>query len=102
MSERHRPTKAKEKLKIYAQLHKIPVEPPCDVCPWRLFPDRVQGCQNAGCGYMAIYMAVRYYQKAKGYWPYTGEEKQTAEMLRGDAEKLLARILLTNEAKDQV
>ena len=89
---RHLPTKAGEKLKIYRQLHKIPVEPPCDVCPWRLYPDRVQGCDNVGCGWVAAFLAVRYYQRAKGYWPYAGEEANTVQTLIKDAAKLLGHI----------
>jgi len=98
--KRHRPKTAKERLHIYAQLHKIPVEPPCDACPWRLYPDRVQGCDNCGCGYMAIYLAVKYYQQAKGYWPYKGIETLIARALIDDASGLLNRILKANEEKD--
>ena len=58
----------KEMLAMYGLLHKIPVEPPCDLCPNRIHPDKVQGCDNAGCGFMQLYLAVRHYQKAMGYY----------------------------------
>ena len=87
--DRHRPDSPEEKIRIYHQLSKIPVEPPCDVCPWRKYPERVQGCDNAGCSWMAIYLAVEYYQRAKGYWPYKGEELDMANRLINDAIKLL-------------
>ena len=90
--KRHKPEKPEERLAIYAQLHKIPVEPPCDKCPWRLHPDKVQGCDNCGCGYMAIYVAVKYQQKAFGYWPYAGQEVETAKMLMRNAMDLLERV----------
>jgi len=79
MSERHRPTKAKEKLRIYAQLLKIPVEPPCDVCPWRLHPDRVQGCDNCGCGWMYLYRAVKAYQIREGHGVHLANEEKDVE-----------------------
>jgi len=91
LTKRRKPND-KERFEMYGQLHKIPVEPPCDKCPWRLHPDRVQGCDNAGCGYMAIYVAVKYQQKAFGYWPYEGQEVETAQMLMRNAMDLLERV----------
>jgi len=44
-SERHRPEKPEERLAIYELLLNIPPQPPCDACPWRKYPDRVQGCE---------------------------------------------------------
>ena len=76
MSERHLPKKANERLKIYRQLTKTPAEPPCDVCPWRLHPDKVQGCDNAGCGYMYLYLAVKRYQKEEGHSIHLTNEAQ--------------------------
>ena len=90
--KRRRPELAKERLAIYANLHKIPVQPPCDACPWRLYPDKVQGCDNVGCGYMHLYMAEKHYQQAMGYWPYQGEETRIATMLLQNAMDLLKRI----------
>jgi len=91
-SERHRPDSPEEKLAIYHQLHKIPVEPPCDVCPWRKYPERVQGCGNAGCGWMLLYLAMDYYQRKNGYWPFKGDEVRMAKVLINDAIKLLERV----------
>jgi len=76
----------------------ITLKPPCDVCPWRKYPDRAQGCDNAGCGYMHLYVAEEYYQRAMGYWPYAGEEALSARILLKDAAKLLD--YLTNEEND--
>lgn len=57
----------KEMLEMYHLLHKIPVEPPCDLCPCRLYPDKVQGCDNCGCGFIYLYMAVKDFQKKMGW-----------------------------------
>jgi len=92
VKDRHRPESPEERLAIYHQLHKIPVQPPCDVCPWRKYPNKVQGCDNAGCGYMAIYVAVKYYQKSMGYWPYAGQELDQAVVMIHNALDLLERI----------
>ena len=91
-SERSRPESAKAKLAIYDLLHKIPVEPPCDACSWRKYPDKVQGCDNVGCGYMHLYMAEDYYQRAMGYWPFKGQEAKHATMLLTNAMNLIKNI----------
>jgi len=65
--------------KIIDKLMKIPVEPPCDACPWRLYPDRVQGCDNCGCGYMYLYMAVKRYQREEGHDVHKPEDHKDAE-----------------------
>lgn len=96
-SKRHRPESPEERLALYDQLHKIPVQPPCDVCPWRKYPDEVQGCDNCGCGYMGIYVAVNYYQRAMGYWPFKGQEAEHAKMLLNNAMDLLENIRQPNE-----
>jgi len=96
-SERHTPETLEEKLAIYACLHKIPPQPPCDACPWRKYPQKVQGCDNCGCGFMHIYMAEKYYQRAQGYWPFAGKEIESAYMLMADATELLDRIRLKGE-----
>ena len=57
----------KEMLEMYGLLHKLPVEPPCDLCPNRIHPDIVQGCDNAGCGFMHLYLAVQFYNEKMGY-----------------------------------
>ena len=90
--DRHRPKSAKERLAIYDCLHTIPPTPPCDACPWRKYPDRVQGCDNAGCGYMHLYMAEDYYQRAMGYWPFKGEEVKMAKVLLTNAMDLLKQV----------
>jgi len=41
---------------------------------------------------MAIYVAVKYQQKAFGYWPYAGQEVETAKMLMRNAMDLLERV----------
>ena len=100
-SERHLPETPEEQLAIYAQLHKIPVEPPCDVCPWRKYPDKVQGCDNCGCGYMHLYVAQKYKQKAFGYWPYTGQEVETVKMLLQNAMNLLNQVQKKGDTEDE-
>jgi hypothetical protein len=57
----------KEMLAMYDLLHKVPVEPPCDLCPNRILPDKVQGCHNAGCGFMHLFVAVEDYNKKMGW-----------------------------------
>lgn len=91
MGERRRPTN-RDMPKIVKKLMKIPVEPPCDACPWRLYPDKVQGCDNCGCGYMSLYMAVKYYQRAMRYWPYKGQEIEAAKMLLNNIMDLLNQV----------
>ena len=91
MTKRRHPNK-KEQLTMYAHLHKIPVEPPCDSCPWRLYPDKVQGCDNCDCGFMAIYAAVNYYQRVMGYWPHAGDEVKNAIMSITTASNLLTQL----------
>ena len=98
--ERHRPETPEEKLAIYALLHKIPPQPPCDACPWRKYPDRVQGCDNAGCGYMHLYMAEKYYQRAMGYWPYADQALNTIKMLLTNSMDLLNNIHKPNEEEE--
>ena len=100
-SERHRPDSPEEKLAMYDGLHKIPAVPPCDTCPWRKYPDRVQGCDNAGCGYVRLYFAVKYYRKALGWWPYAGKEVETAKMLLTNAMDLLKRVQKEGDQKDE-
>jgi len=66
MSERRRLTDADIPM-LYRQLVKIPVEPPCDVCPWVLYPNKYQGCDNAGCSFIITYFAVWEYQLKQGW-----------------------------------
>lgn len=50
-------------LKVYRQLNKTPIEAPCDVCNRRIHPDRVQGCDNCGCGPVNLYVRLKAYAK---------------------------------------
>ena len=52
-------------IKVYRQLNKTPPEPPCDVCPERIHPERVQGCDRCGCGPVYIYFQLRELAKLK-------------------------------------
>ncbi len=46
--------------RVYRQLNKTPIEAPCDVCNKRIHPDRVQGCDNVGCGPVTLYFRLKH------------------------------------------
>lgn len=50
-----------ELLAMYRQLHYLPPKPPCDICPNKIYEDRIQACDNCGCGIVQLYFAVKYY-----------------------------------------
>lgn len=66
-------------LNVYHQLNKTPPKPPCDVCPERIYPDRVQGCDRCGCGPAWLWFELK---KAEKWNEFYEEYRETKANLR--------------------